>query len=142
MEYLALFEPAAEGGYVITIPDFGWGVSQGDTEEEADEMAVALLQTLVQTHIRKGEDLPKATRRRGRNLRPVRLPALQGAKAELYRQFLAAGITKTELARRLGIQKPNVDRLFELNHQSRLDQIEAGFAALGKRLMIQVQDAA
>ena len=54
MEYAALFEPAREGGFVITIPDFGWGVSQGDTEEEARAMAAALLQTLVQEHIEGG----------------------------------------------------------------------------------------
>ena len=35
MEYAALFEPAEEGGFVITIPDFGWGFSQGETEVEA-----------------------------------------------------------------------------------------------------------
>ena len=77
MEYAALFEPAQEGGFVITIPDFGWGVSQGDTEEEAREMAAALLQTLVQEHIRKGEALPRPAKRRGRKYRLVSLPALQ-----------------------------------------------------------------
>jgi predicted RNase H-like HicB family nuclease len=45
MEYPALFEPAPEGGFIVTIPDFGWGVSQGDTEDEALQMAIALLQT-------------------------------------------------------------------------------------------------
>jgi predicted RNase H-like HicB family nuclease len=67
MEYPARFEPAEEGGFVITIPDFGWGVSQGDTEEEARDMAAALLQTLVQEHIRGGEDLPRPSKLRGRS---------------------------------------------------------------------------
>src|ERR1022692_1735021 len=91
MEYAALFEPAEEGGFVITIPDFGWGFSQGDTEVEARQMAAALLQTLVQEHIRKRETLPRPTKRRGRKYRFVRLSALQGAKAELYMAFLASG---------------------------------------------------
>jgi len=30
MEYAALFEPQLEGGYLITFPDFDWGISQGD----------------------------------------------------------------------------------------------------------------
>jgi predicted RNase H-like HicB family nuclease len=71
MEYAALFEPAKEGGFVITIPDFGWGVSQGDTEEEAREMAIALLQTLIQEHIRRGEPLPRPTKPRRQGV-PVR----------------------------------------------------------------------
>jgi len=142
MEYAALFEPADEGGFVITIPDFGWGFSQGDTEVEARAMAVALLQTLVQEHIRKRETLPRPTRRRGRKYRFVRLSALQGAKAELYMAFLASGMRKAELARRLGIPETNLDRLFDLDNHSRLDQIEAAFAALGKRIALEVQDAA
>jgi antitoxin HicB len=92
VEYAARFEPAEEGGFVITIPDFGWGVSQGDTEDEALAMAAALLQTLVQEHIRNGEALPRPSRTRGRNFRAIRLPALQAAKAELYSDFLASGM--------------------------------------------------
>ena len=31
--YLALFEPDLDaGGYVVTLPDFGYGVTQGETE--------------------------------------------------------------------------------------------------------------
>ena len=47
-----------------------------------------------------------------------------------------------DLARRLGIPKTIIDRLFDLNHHSRLDQMEAAFAALGKRLAVQIEDAA
>ncbi len=53
-----------------------------------------------------------------------------------------AGVTKAELARRLGWHGPQVDRLLDLNHASRLDQIEAALAALGKRLQVTVRDAA
>jgi antitoxin HicB len=142
MQYPALFEPAPEGGFIVTIPDFDWGVSQGDTEDEALEMATALLQTLVQEHIRGGQALPRPTRPRGRRARMIRLPALQAAKAELYRAFLESGDRKADLARRLGVPKTSVDRLFDLRHRSRLDQIEAAFKALGKDITIYVQDAA
>jgi antitoxin HicB len=142
MEYHARLEPAEEGGFVITIPNFGWGVSEGDTEAEAREMAIALLQTLVQEHIRNGRDLPRPSKPRGRKFRMIRLPALQAAKAELYREFLASSIRKAELARRLAVPKTSVDRLFDLRHHSRFDQIEAAFKALGKEIRIQVSDAA
>jgi hypothetical protein len=35
IEYPALFEPEPDGGYVITFPDFDWGVSHGHDEEDA-----------------------------------------------------------------------------------------------------------
>ncbi len=117
MEYFAQFEPAEEGGFVITFPDFGWGVSQGDTEEQGQEMAAALLKTLVQQQIRKGEDLPHPSKPRGRKYRAIRLPELQGMKAELYTAFRASGMKKVELARRLEIPKTIVDRLFDLGSE-------------------------
>jgi antitoxin HicB len=142
MEYAALFDPAEEGGFVITIPAFGWGVSQGDTEQEAREMAAALLQTLIQEHIRKGEPLPLPGKTRGRKYRMICLPALQNAKAELYVAFQGSGIRKTELARRFGIPKTTIDRFFDFNRHTRLDQLEAAFRVFGKRLSVEIQEAA
>lgn len=87
MEYPALFEPAEEGGFVITFPGFGGGVAQGDNEEDAREMARYALLTMIGEHIRKGEDLPRPTHPRGRKYRMIQLPALQAAKAGLYLAF-------------------------------------------------------
>ena len=55
---------------------------------------------------------------------------------------MASRIRKAELARRLRIPKTTVDRLFDFENHTRLDQIEAAFAALGKELSIIVRDAA
>jgi antitoxin HicB len=105
-------------------------------------MAADALNLMIAEQIRNGEPLPQPRVRRGSKYRPVHLPATQAAKAELYRQFMAAGIRKSELARRMGISNGNIERLFDLNHNSRLDQIEAAFRALGKTLAIEVRDAA
>jgi antitoxin HicB len=56
--------------------------------------------------------------------------------------FLKSGMRKAELARRLGIPKTTVDRLFDLDNHSRLDQIEAAFAALGKRISLEIRNTA
>jgi antitoxin HicB len=52
-----------------------------------------------------------------------------------------AGITKAELTRRIGISPQQAQRLFDIHHASRLDQIEAGMRALGRRLVV-TSDAA
>jgi antitoxin HicB len=141
--YQALFEPDLEtGGYVVTFPDFGYGATQGETEQEAMEMALDLLMLSIGDFIREGRSLPVPSRRRGAKYRSVPLPALQSAKVELYVAFVKSGLKKAEFARRIGIPKTHVDRLFSLRHQSRLDQIEAAFAALTKRLKIEACDAA
>ena len=141
--YPALFEPDEKaGGFVVTFPDLPHGVTQGETLKEAAEMATDLLACLIGDVVEKGEDLPVPSRPRGRKYREISLPALQSAKAELYMVFKGSGIRKAELARRLGIPKTTVDRLFDFGNRTRLDQIEAAFAALGKRLVFEIRDAA
>jgi antitoxin HicB len=142
MQYQALFEPDPKGGFVVTFPDFDWGVTQGDNEAEAGMMASDALAMVIAHYIGHNQPLPRPRMRRGRRYRTVRLPALLAAKAELYSAFRQAGITKAELARRLGIPRMNVDRLFDPKHRSRLDQIESALLAVSKRLTISVEDAA
>lgn len=143
LEINALFEPDTEkGGFVVTFPDFPWGVTQGDSEEEAMEMAADAIAMVINELIKRGQEIPRQSKVRGRKYRIVRLPALQAAKTELYRAFSASGIRKSELARRLGIPKTVVDRLFDLSHNSRLDQVEAAFRVLGKRINLQIEEAA
>jgi predicted RNase H-like HicB family nuclease len=67
MEYPALFEPAEEGGFIVTFPDFDWGITQGETEQDAREMSKDALCTMIREHIRKGEILPRPSNPRGRN---------------------------------------------------------------------------
>jgi antitoxin HicB len=103
------------------------------------EDAIALV---IDELIRRGQEIPERSKVRGRKYRIIHLPAMQAAKVELYRQWKASALRKVDLARRLGIPKTVIDRLFDLNHHSRLDQIEAAFAALGKRLSVNIEDAA
>jgi antitoxin HicB len=141
MEYPVIFEAAEEGGFVVHIPDFGC-VTQGDTEAEAEDMAADAICTMAREYMRMGREVPLPGKVRGRKYWMVRLPALQETKIELYRAFRASGMRKSEFARRLGIPKTIVDRLFDLDHHSRLDQVEAAFKVLGKELHVTVRDAA
>jgi antitoxin HicB len=140
--YTALFENADEGGFVVTFPDFGYGVTQGETEEECLNMASDLLACLIGDAIEAGKELPVQGKYRGKKYRSVEPPALAAVKAELYRAFLASGMRKAELARRLGIPKANIDRLFNVRHSTRIEQLEAAFRAIGKGMTIGVKDAA
>lgn len=142
LQYQALFKPAEEGGFVVTFPDFDWGITQGDTEEQALEMAADALGMVIAHYIAAGKPLPTARKHRGRRYRQVRLPARLAAKAALYSAFLESGIRKSELARRMGIPRMNVDRLFDPKHESRLDQLESALRAIGKEIEITVRDAA
>ena len=46
------------------------------------------------------------------------------------------GIGKAELARRLGWHMPQVDRVLDVQHRSRLDQMDAALGAIGRQLHV------
>lgn len=72
----------------------------------------------------------------------VALPALTEAKLALYSTMRAGRVGKADLARRLNCHLPQVDRLLDLQHGSRLDQLEGAFRVLGKELSVQILDVA
>ena len=72
-------ERDADGRYVVTIPDFGWGATDGTTLEEALIEARDLLRELIPATMRAGNDLPTPCRATGRQptIAPP-LPIAQG----------------------------------------------------------------
>jgi antitoxin HicB len=60
-------------------------------------------------------------------------------KASLYAACKAAGVSRAELARRLRWHREQVDRLFRLDHESKVEQIEAAFAALNLEVDLEVE---
>jgi antitoxin HicB len=125
---------------LVSFPDFPNVHTYGDDEGEALSRAVDALETYLMSMIEDREPIPAPSRRRRRQ--SITLPALTEAKIELYRQMRASKVGKAELARRLHCHLPQIDRLLDLNHASRLDQIEQALLAVGKRLTISVEDAA
>jgi antitoxin HicB len=125
---------------LVSFPDFPNVHTYGDDEGEALSRAVDALETYLMSMIEDREPIPEPSRRRRRQ--SITLPALTEAKIELYRQMRASKVGKAELARRLHCHLPQIDRLLDLNHASRPDQIEQALLAVGKRLTISVEDAA
>ena len=88
-------------------------------------------------YVEARKSLPAASRP-APGQKTVQPSALACAKLGVYQAMTEQGIKKAELARRLGWHMPQVDRLFDLRHASRLDQIEAAANALGKHIHVRV----
>jgi len=56
--FTMLFEPAEEGGYVVTCPALPGLVTEGDTMEEARRMAEDALRLYLETLIEDGVPIP------------------------------------------------------------------------------------
>ena len=141
LDFPVQLEPAAEGGYVVSFPDVPEALTQGDTLPEALRNAVEALETALQFYTDAGSPLPKAGPPRP-GQRTVRPGALVCIKLAIHQAMREDGVRKSDLARRLGWHLPQVDRLLDLGHGSRLEQAEAALAALGRALTVQVDRAA
>jgi antitoxin HicB len=140
IEYRVKLTPDDNGTFFVTCPRLPIVATFGATEEEALRHAVDAIETALASMIDDGEDIARPTR--SDSGVPVPLPAMTVLKLQLYWALRSAGVTRAELARRLAWNRESVDRLFRLDHRSRLEQIEAAFAALGRRVDITVRDAA
>ncbi|HXR40557.1 MAG TPA: type II toxin-antitoxin system HicB family antitoxin [Terracidiphilus sp.] len=56
--YTVLFEPAEEGGYVVTCPALPGLVTEGDTYEEAHQRAVEAVEVYLESLQKDGLPLP------------------------------------------------------------------------------------
>src|ERR1017187_853814 len=126
---------------LVSFPDFPNVHTFGDDQEEALARAVDALESILIAMIEDRDEIPDPSPiKRGR--KSIALPALSEAKLALYRQMRALGVGKAELARRLNCHLPQIDRLLDLRHASRLDQLEQAFLSLGKRLNVEIREAA
>jgi antitoxin HicB len=136
--YRIKLEPDDNGTLLVTCPALPEVTTFGDDEAGALRHAVGAIEEAIAARMAEGEDIPQG-HQRGPHL--ARLPALAVLKIELYRQLREAGITRAELGRRLGWKRESIDRLFRLDHASRLEQLEAAFAALGHAVSVSVHAA-
>lgn len=122
---------------LVTFADVPEAITFGADEDEALLYAVEALESALSMYVdaRKPLPTPSAPAKGQRTVRPS---ALECAKLGVYQAMTEQGIKKAELARRLGWHMPQVDRLFDLRHASRLDQLEAAARALGRHLDVRV----
>lgn len=57
--YTVFFEPSSEGGYIVTVPALPGLITEGDTIEEAREMARDAIQAYLESLIKDGEKIPE-----------------------------------------------------------------------------------
>jgi antitoxin HicB len=140
LEYRVKLELDDDGGFTVTFPDMPGAITEGDNQEQALARAVDALETILAAHIRDGSDIPTpGAKGRGPIVRPSPLSRM---KLAVYQSMRNQGVGKAELARRLNWHLPQVDRVLDLRHSSRVDQIEAALGALGLVMRIDVEKAA
>jgi antitoxin HicB len=137
MQYPIKLTRDTNGQYLVTFPDVPEAITAGDTLEEARQHAIEALETALDFYFEDRREVPAPSRPK-RGQQTVALPTLAAAKVLLHNEMVSQNVRKAELARRLHIAAPNVERIFKLKHGTKIETIEAALAVLGKHLEVRV----
>ncbi len=136
-EYAYRLEPDDNGTFLITVPTLPEVTSFADTAEEAPLRARQAIEEALAARMAEADaPIPSDPSLEGDGV--ARLPVLTGLKVSLFNALKASGSNRAALSRTLGWNRTSVDRLFDLNHHSKTEQIEAALAALGQGVTVSV----
>ena len=126
-----------EGGFVVTFPDVPEAITQGETADECLSEAQGALEAALEYRVREGLDIPEpSVPAVGQPL--VSPPVHTALKAALHVAMREARVSKSELARRMGLDEKEARRILDLRHPTRLPTMERALRALGKHVEVRV----
>jgi len=127
-------------GFVVTCRDLPALITQGDNEADALREAADAMDEVFAVFMKQGLAFPTPSKAK-RGERMVAPPAETIAKAALHTAMDEAGISKTQLARQLGVDEKEVRRLLDPHYGSKLPRIAEAISLLGKKLVIGLEPA-
>ena len=134
-EHAVKMTPSDEGGFVVSCRDLPQLVTQGDDLAHALTEASDAMDEVFAAYMQGGLEFPTPTRpRKGEYV--VSPPAETMAKAALYVAMQETGMSKVQLAKRLGVDEKEVRRLLDPHYGSKLPRIAQAISVLGHRLVI------
>jgi antitoxin HicB len=137
-QYPVKLAASEEGGYVVTCRDLPQLITQGDDKKDALEQAVDAMDEVFAAYMIEGIHFPEPSKANRRE-HLVSPPAETMAKAALYVAMRQAGISKTQLAKQLGVDEKEVRRLLDPHYGSKLPRIAQAINLLGQRLVIDLE---
>ncbi|MXX48354.1 MAG: type II toxin-antitoxin system HicB family antitoxin [Chloroflexi bacterium] len=124
------------GTLLVTSPDFPELTTYGEDRDEAIARAMDAFEEAIAARMHSRLDVPSPSEGEVK----ATLPTLTAVKLMLYQGMRDGGIGKAELARRLGWHLPQVDRVLNVQHSSRLEQMDAALGAIGLRLDVSARE--
>ena len=135
--YAARLTPdKGDGGFVVRFRDLPEAITQGETTEEALAEGADCLEEAIAARIDDGREIPMpSAAKRGEHV--VSVPPSMALKAAVYLAVREAGISNSELARRMRLDEKEARRILDPHHPTRLPRIEAALAALGRHVKLE-----
>ena len=124
-----------DGEYLVTFRDIPFAATEGKTLDDALNQAVDCLEEAIASCIDDGDLIPEPSKSRKGEYK-IMLPAQTAAKTALYIAAKSAGVSKSELARRMGVDEREIRRMLDPRHATKLPRIETALSVLGCHLSV------
>ena len=129
-----------EDGVSVSFPDIPEALTCGIDRRDALTQAIDALVAALSAYVYAREDIPVPSPViKGQEL--ISVPLIVASKLALYSAMRRQGMTKTALARRLGLSEGAVRKLLDPDHRSHIGQVEKALGVLGQSLVIADQAA-
>lgn len=138
MWYEVILTPDDNDTWLVEAPAFEEVATYGDTQDEACANGRNAIEEAIAARISSNMDIPFPLKENTGKGFFVEVPGIVFLKSALHMILRSKGWTRADLMRALGCKREHVDRLFRLDHNSRLDSLEAAFKALGTPLQFDV----
>lgn len=129
------------GQYEISFRDFSnlhsVALTEDDIELEARDGLVAAIGDLIDSRI----PVPQPTAAQEGDI-VIHLPVLVCLKAALHNAMISTGTRKADLARKLNQKAPQIDRLLDVGHASKVETLEQALYLLGYEVSVSVSRVA
>lgn len=123
----------------MAFPDFPQAATDGETLAEALSEADDCVEEALAGRIIRQEDILAPAPATGR---PMAVPgAVMVTKTALYEALRQEGLSKSALARVIGIQESEVRRMLNPKHPAKIGRLEKALSRVGKRLVVAVEQA-
>ncbi len=121
-----------EGAFLVTCRDFPELLTDGSTEEEALIEAQDALRAVLYTLLKRKEDVPEPTKKQaGEYL--ISPPVDSAAKFAVIYAAQKANFKGVDLAKELGTNQPEVVRILNLDHKTKISTLEKALKAITGR---------
>jgi len=129
------------GSIVASFPDVPEALTSGADERNATHWAEDALVVALSGYVDRRKPIPPPSAAAAGQTTVLGAPLVAAQRAN-YQTMREQSVTQADLAGRLHCDARQVRRILNLDHHSRLDQIEAALAVLGKRLVVEIREAA
>ncbi|WP_039057596.1 type II toxin-antitoxin system HicB family antitoxin [Enterobacter sp. Bisph1] len=125
------------GAFVVSCRDLPLMNSVGDSLDDALLQSVDAIVVAIAIEVDERRPIPLASApQEGEHV--ISLPVLVAMKAALHNAMIETGTRKADLARKLGQKGPQIDRLLDVEHSSKVETVELALHQLNRQIDLSI----